>query len=124
MTYVQDMLNRRIAPPMYQLREERMTMGERLSNPRITPLLWDRDYFVRAIPLPHHIGGASTLNPDGTFNIYVNQILSIEMQWEAFLHELLHCEAGHHDEWKYLPDEIKEYEADHLRPWVGGWDVG
>lgn len=124
MTYVQDLLNERIATPLHQVGDGRMTQDQRISSPRITRLLWDQDYFVRSIPLPVHIGGASTVNPDGTYNIYVNQILSIELQWEAFLHELLHCEAGHHDEWIYLPDEIKEWEADHLRPWVGGYDAG
>lgn len=99
-------------------------MGDRISSPRIAHLIWDLDYYVRAIPLPYHIGGASTINPDGTYNIYVNQILSIEMQWEAYIHELLHCEAGHHDEWKDLPLEIKEWEANNLRPWVGGCDAG
>lgn len=124
MTYVQDLLNNRITIPSHQIGGQRMTQDQRIRSPRISRLLWDRDYFVRAIPLPVHIGGASTLNPDGTYNIYVNQILSIEMQWDAFVHELLHCEAGHHDEWKDLPNEVKEWEADNLRPWVGGCDVG
>ena len=84
----------------------------------ITELLWGRDYFVRAIELPRHVAGVSTASPDGTYNIYVNELLPIELQWEAFLHELLHCEAGHLDEWKDLPLEVKEWEANNLRPIV------
>lgn len=76
------------------------------------------DYFVRYIPLPYHIGGASTVNDDGTYNIYLNSRLYADKQWKAFLHELTHCEAGHLDEFKDLPLEVKEWEASHLSPIV------
>lgn len=82
----------------------------------MSDLVWGRDYFVRYIKLPYHIGGASTVNDDGTYNIYINSRLYADKQWDAFEHELIHCEAGHLDEFKDLPLEIKEWEAEHLKP--------
>lgn len=79
-------------------------------------LIYDVDYFVRYISLPFHIGGASTMNIDGTYNIYLNSNHYAEQQWESFKHELVHCEAGHLDEYKDIPLEIKEWEANHLIP--------
>ena len=83
----------------------------------IRELTWGIDYFVRYIDFKtYKVGGASTLNDDGTYNIYINSRLSVKKQWEAFIHELVHCEAGHLDEYKDLPLAVKEYEADHLVP--------
>ncbi len=79
-------------------------------------LIWDIDYFVRYIPLPYHIGGASTVNEDGTYNIYINSRLFADKQWDAFQHELVHCEAGHLDSRRDIPIAVKEWEAEHLRP--------
>ena len=87
-------------------------------------LIWGIDYFVRYLDFKtYKVGGASTANDDGTYNIYINLRLSVEKQWEAFLHELVHCEAGHLDEWKDLPLAVKEYEANHRCPIVRGiWE--
>ena len=80
-------------------------------------LIWGIDYYVRYIDFKtYRVGGASTLNDDGTYNIYINSRLSVEKQWKAFLHELVHCEAGHLDEYKDLPLAVKEWEAEHLCP--------
>jgi len=84
----------------------------------IRQLIWGIDYYVRYIPLPYHIGGASTANDDGTYNIYINSRLYADKQWEAFIHELIHCEAGHLDEFKELPHAVKEWEATHLKPYI------
>jgi len=78
-------------------------------------LLWNVDYFVRYIPLPYHVGGASTANEDGTYNIYINSRLYATRQWEALLHEIAHCSCGHLDSRKDLPEEVKEWEADHAQ---------
>ena len=121
MTTLDDILYNRIATPIHEPYDTvKHSIQARRRAPKITPLLWGRDYFVRTIRLPDHIGGVSTANPDGTYNIYLNERLSIEVQWQAFAHELLHCEAGHLDEWAELPIEVKEWEADHLRPIVRG----
>ena len=87
-------------------------------------LIWDVDYFVRYLDFKtYKVGGAATANDDGTYNIYLNTRLSVEKQWEAFLHELVHCEAGHLDEYKDLPLAVKEYEASHRCPIVKGiWE--
>ena len=125
MTTLDDLRNKRISVPVHHPDILRMSGGqvsidERINHPRITELIWGRDYYVRMIPLPRNIAGVSSALPDGTYNIYVNERLSVELQWDAFLHELLHCEAGHFDEWKDLPIEVKEWEAEHLRPVVMG----
>jgi len=76
-------------------------------------LVWDRDYFVRYIKLPRHIGGVCSANEDGTYNIYLNSMY-YDRRKTAFNHELAHCSLGHLDQWKELPDDIKEWEADHI----------
>lgn len=124
MTTVDDILQSRIDTPVHLCNDtRRMTIEDRTSHPRIAQLTWGVDYYVRAITLPRHVAGASTANPDGTYNIYLNELLPIEWQWRAFIHELIHCEAGHLDEWKDLPLEVKEWEADNLRPYVAGTDA-
>lgn len=88
---------------------------DRKPDPRVVRrLIWNVDYFVRYIPLPYHIGGASVTNPDGTYSIYINSLLYADRQWEALLHEIAHCSCGHLDDRKDLPDEVKEWEADHV----------
>ena len=119
MTTLEDLKLKRIAVPVLSsmlYTQDRHSLEERKNNPIITELVGGRDYFVRAVVLPRHIAGVSSALADGTYNIYVNSSLAIEIQWEAFLHELIHCEAGHFDEWKDLPNEVKEWEATHLRP--------
>lgn len=128
MTTLEDLRLKRIAVPIRYpiicgINQGKQGSKDRINHPMITELVWGRDYFVRTVELPSHIAGVSSVLPDGTYNIYLNAKLAIEIQWEAFLHELLHCEAGHFDEWKDLPIEIKEWEADHLRPAVVGEDV-
>ena len=124
MTTIDDILYSRIATPVNDPTGGRRSMADRIISPRITPLIWGMDYYVRTIPLPARIAGASTVNPDGTYNIYLNSRLPIELQWKAFVHELIHCEAGHLDEWKDLPLEVKEWEADNLMPVISGTNAG
>ena len=75
-------------------------------------LVWGRDYFVRYIPMGMRIGGVSTSNHDGTYNIYINANLYATRQWDAFLHELAHCALGHFDERSYLTEAEMEEEAE------------
>ena len=96
--------------------EERIRRGEIRDQSVVQELVWGRDYFVRYIPMPIHIHGCCTMNyEDYTYNIYINSRLFADQQWRAFLHELLHIECGHLDQWKDLPIEVKEWEADHLQ---------
>ena len=92
------------------------TANQTSEDPRIVRrLLWGIDYFVRYIPLPYHIGGASVANNDGTYSIYLNSNHYADRQWRSLLHEVAHCSCGHLDSRKDLPDEVKEWEADHVR---------
>ena len=79
----------------------------------MSQLIYDVDYFVRMIPLPWHIGGASVVNEDGTYSIYLNSRHGLSRQRGALLHEVAHCQEGHLDSRKDLPPSIKEWEADH-----------
>ena len=94
--------------------EERIQKGKARDRSIIHELVWNRDFFVRYIELPYSIGGASTMNDDGTFNIYINSRHYADRQWKSLWHEVIHCECGHLDYWKDLPEEVKEWEADHL----------
>ena len=40
-------------------------------------------------------GGATVLNDDGTYDIYINARLPVDKQWHAFLHELGHILDDH-----------------------------
>lgn len=96
-----------------------MTLQERIEAGKhgtdvVNELIYGRDYFVWYIDLPYHIGGASTVNHDGTYNIYINSKHSPERRASSLHHEINHCECGHLDQWRELPIEIKEWEADHL----------
>ena len=97
---------------------ERIEAGIRGEPGVVRELVWNRDYFVRYIELPYSIGGASTVNEDGTYNIYINSRHYADRQWKSLMHELIHCSCGHLDYWKDLPIEVKEWEADHLRTYV------
>ena len=79
-------------------------------------LYYNVDYFVYPIPLPRHIGGASTTNDDSTYTVYVNSRLSEYQQRDAVLHEVSHIEQGHLDYRRDLPLWLKEIEANRYTP--------
>jgi hypothetical protein len=77
------------------------------------------EYFVRYIPFPNTSVQAATFpNDDGTFDIYVNTLLSGEAQRRALNHELEHIRLGHF----YSEDDIrvKEAQADGISEPVRG----
>ena len=94
--------------------QERIEAGMRQDADVVNELIYGRDYFVWYISLPYNIGGACTINYDGTYNIYINSRHPEERRARSLQHELNHCECGHLDQWRELPIEIKEYEADHM----------
>ena len=53
------------------------------------------DYFVRLIRLPVKVEGVTVPNSDGTFSIYINELLSQEKQNEVLEHELRHIRSEH-----------------------------
>ena len=49
---------------------------------------------VRLLPLPPNTRGVTIPDPDGNYNIYLNQNLAYEMQIQAYLHELSHIKEN------------------------------
>lgn len=47
---------------------------------------------IRLIDLPCTVKGVTIPHPDGTYNIYINDRYSIELQNEILKHELRHIE--------------------------------
>lgn len=54
-------------------------------------------------------GGATVLNDDGTYDIYINARLPVDKQWHAFLHELGHILDDH-----FFRPELEEDEKEKL----------
>lgn len=73
------------------------------------------EYFIRRLPFPNRSVRAATFpNDDGTFDIYVNTLLSESEQQRALEHELRHIRLGHF--YSDAPLREKEAEADGLAP--------
>lgn len=72
------------------------------------------DYNVRVIPFPNRaVPALVTPNDDGTFDIYINGLLTESQQKEALRHELEHLERDHF--YKDEPVVCLEAEAN-LKP--------
>ena len=50
--------------------------------------MWTPDYFVRLVELPLTVEGCTVPNDDGSFDIYINSLLSGERQRAKLEHEL------------------------------------
>ena len=62
------------------------------------------DYFVYLVPFPvWTCGGFVMPNDDGTYSVYINSLLSEDMQQKALRHELKHIADG--DFWNERPIE-------------------
>ena len=72
------------------------------------------DFFLYFIHLPLRIGGGSCMNEDGTYTIYINDLLSRDKQERAYLHELSHILLGHFE--RNITTEQAEYEANRCKP--------
>ncbi len=73
------------------------------------------EYYIRRVPFPNRSVHAATYpNDDGTFDIYVNALLSEAEQQRALEHELRHIRLGHFYSDASLAE--KEAEADGLTP--------
>lgn len=57
--------------------------------------MWTPEYFVRLLDLPPSVEGVTVPNNDGTFDIYINSLLSEERQQEKLAHELEHIRKDH-----------------------------
>lgn len=69
------------------------------------------EYYVRRLPFPNRsVRAATFLNDDGTYDIYVNTLLTDSEQQRALEHELRHIRLGHF--YSDAPIAEKEAEAD------------
>lgn len=53
------------------------------------------DYYVRLVELPRTVEGVSIPNDDGSFDIYINSLLSPLRRQEVLEHELGHIRREH-----------------------------
>ena len=53
------------------------------------------DTFVRLIALPDKVRGFVKEDPDGNYNIYLNEKDSLEAQRQTYAHEMRHILLGH-----------------------------
>lgn len=63
------------------------------------------DYYVRMIELPINVRGVTIKNSDGSFDIYINSLLSPTKAKEALIHELTHVKKDH------LYNDVKSIEV-------------
>lgn len=56
---------------------------------------FDGYIIVREVALPYGVHGMTKEDPDGLFNIYVNESDSREEREKTLRHELNHCMMGH-----------------------------
>ena len=53
------------------------------------------EVFIRGIKFPLTIEGATVLDADGNYNVYINTSLSYETQKRVVKHELTHIKKEH-----------------------------
>jgi hypothetical protein len=51
--------------------------------------------FVRLASFKGNVKGSVSLDPNGDYNIYINQNLSYEQQMAALAHEIIHIDNDH-----------------------------
>lgn len=69
--------------------------------------MWTPDYFIRFITLPPKVPAAVVCNDDGTFDIYINDLLSDSQRKKALEHEIDHIKEDHF----YSLQPVGEIEA-------------
>ena len=52
-------------------------------------------FFVRLVPLPDHVEGVVLPNEDGTYDIYINARLPVELRLAVLMHEVEHIKKDH-----------------------------
>lgn len=53
------------------------------------------EYFIRVVKLPAHVEACVTPNDDGTFSIYINELLPEDARRAAAQHEIDHIMNDH-----------------------------
>lgn len=69
--------------------------------------------FIRTVRLPEAVRAVTIPNDDGTFDIYINEVIPQELQQRALEHELEHIRKDHF--YNEDPVWVNEEEADHVR---------
>jgi len=72
------------------------------------------DYYVRQVALPVRVEGVTLPNDDGSFDIYINSLLSPARQQQTLEHELRHIRRDHF--YLDMPVERMERQADGEAP--------
>lgn len=68
----------------------------------------DADLFVRVVPFPEgKIHGATAMNPDGTFSVYIDANAPAHIQQEAYWHEYTHIACDDFDNGRPI-EEIED----------------
>ncbi len=67
------------------------------------------DIFIRSLKLPLTVKGVTVLDEDGNYNVYINELLSYDVQRKATKHELSHIKREHF--YDYEPVVHNEIEA-------------
>lgn len=57
--------------------------------------MWTPEYFVRFVELPACVDGVTIPNDDGTFDIYINSLLSEDRKQNRLQHEIKHIQKDH-----------------------------
>lgn len=68
------------------------------------------DYFVRLIPLPIKVEGVTVPNSDGSFSVYINELLPEYKRYDVLEHELRHIRSEHF--YVDMPVEHMERQAE------------
>ena len=54
----------------------------------------EEEYIVRLIELPYKVKGMTVCDENGFYNIYINSLLSPEIQAETLRHEMTHIKEN------------------------------
>lgn len=65
---------------------------------------WTPEYHVRLVSFPLTVRGVTIPNDDGSYDIYLNDHLTIEQQESCLRHELVHIKKDH------FADDVRNVE--------------
>ena len=68
------------------------------------------DYYLRLVELPRKVEGVTVPNDDGSFDIYINSLLSPQRRREVLEHELAHIRREHF--YLDMPISLMERQAE------------
>jgi len=68
--------------------------------------------YLRSIELPSTVHAITVIDPDGSFNIYINASLERERKEKAWAHEYCHIKKNHF--YDFEPVIVNEIEAENV----------